>query len=268
MTLSPLSVYRLRPGAIFPLLFLLVLSACGAPQEVTRAPEPVEAHYAALEDSGFMIPEVVPGYATPHNRRQDVAWTGAEPAGTIVVDPWARWLYLVEPEGRATRYGIAVGREGKGFRGNAVISRKEEWPFWQPTANMIRTEPEVYAQFASGMEGGLENPLGARALYLYRGGKDTKFRIHGTSNASTIGRKTSAGCIRLFNQDAIDLYDRVPMGTRVVVRTPEQSLAAEGAFVEVENGYLVPEGSPEAQAFYARQAKIAAETPEVFTQIN
>ena len=258
----------LRPGAVLPLILALALSACGAPQEVTRAPDPALAHYAAVEDDGFLIPEVVPGYATPHNRRMDVAWTGEEPAGTIVVDPWARWLYLVEPEGRAIRYGIAVGREGKGFRGNAVISRKEEWPFWQPTANMIRTEPEVYAQFAAGMEGGLENPLGARALYLYRHGKDTKYRIHGTSNASTIGRKTSAGCIRLFNQDAIDLFDRVPLGTRVLVRSPEQSLAAEGAFVELENGYLVPAGSPEALALEERQAKAAEAEAEVFTQIN
>ncbi|MCB2134429.1 MAG: L,D-transpeptidase [Rhodobacteraceae bacterium] len=260
MILSQLPVHRLRPGAVLMLVTAIFLSACAPRPEATRAPDPALAHYAAVEDNGFLIPEVHPGYATPHNRRQSVAWTGGEAPGTIVVDPWARWLYLVEEGGTATRYGIAVGREGKGFRGNAVISRKEEWPFWQPTANMIRTEPEVYAQFAAGMEGGLDNPLGARALYLYRGGKDTKFRIHGTSNASTIGRKTSAGCIRLFNQDAIDLYTRVPTGTRVVVRTPEESLAIEGAFVEVENGYLVPAGSPEAEAFLKRQAELPPET--------
>ena len=259
-------VHPFRASALLGLV--LLLAACGGKPQVAKAPPAPLPGYEAVEDGGFVIPDVNPGYTTDHNRRQSVAWNGDEAPGTIVVDPWARWLYLVEDAGTATRYGIAVGREGKGFRGNAVISRKEAWPFWQPTANMIRTEPEVYAQFASGMEGGLENPLGARALYLYRGGKDTKFRIHGTSNASTIGRKTSAGCIRLFNQDALELYERVPTGTRVVVRSPEQSLAIEGAFVELENGYLVPEGSPEALAFYKRQAEVAASQPEVFTQIN
>ncbi|MGC1427484.1 MAG: L,D-transpeptidase [Albidovulum sp.] len=268
MISSFLDLSRARSAVILP--FVLMLAACGGGSDVSRDAEPDPLpEYVAVEDGGFLIPEVHPGYSTEHNRRAIVAYSGEEAPGTIIVDPWARWLYLVEEGGQARRYGVAVGREGKGFRGNAVIKRKEAWPFWQPTANMIRTEPEKYADLAAGMQGGLENPLGARALYLYRGARDTKYRIHGTSNASTIGRKTSAGCIRLFNQDALDLFERVPLGTKVVVRTPEQSLAVEGAFVELENGYLVPEGSAAAEAFYKRQSElVVADESAVFTQIN
>ncbi|SPH24494.1 putative L,D-transpeptidase ErfK/SrfK [Defluviimonas aquaemixtae] len=268
MPVSLRALSRIRSATILPVI--LLIAACGGQPEVTRAPvaaEPLRG-YEAVQDGDILIPEVHPGYTNEHNRRIRVAWTGAEGPGTIVVDPWARWLYYVEEGGTAIRYGIAVGREGRGFRGNAVIKRKEEWPFWRPTANMIRTEPEHYAQFADGLEGGLDNPLGARALYLYRGGRDTKYRIHGTNASQTIGRRTSAGCIRLFNQDALDLYQRAPMGTPVVVRTPEESLAIEGAFVELENGYLVPEGSLEAEEFYQRQSVATAEASDIFTQIN
>src|SRR5690606_29991595 len=106
--------------------------------------------------------------------------------GTIVVDPHARVLYHVLEGGLATRYGIAVGREGYGFSGSANVRRKAEWPGWTPTANMIRREPDVYGPYAGGMPGGLENPLGARALYLYRGNRDTMYRIHGTNSVSSI----------------------------------------------------------------------------------
>ena len=108
---------------------------------------------------------------------------------------------------------------------------------------MIRREPDVYGPYAGGLPGGLENPLGARALYLYRGGKDTRYRIHGTNNASTIGRATSAGCIRLFNQDAMDIFERVPLGTYVHVRTQGESVAIEGELVENAEGYMVPVSS-------------------------
>jgi hypothetical protein len=134
-----------------------------------------------------------------------------------------------------------VGREGLSFRGNGVIGRKEEWPSWQPTANMIRTRPDLYAAYAGGLPGGLENPLGARALYLYRGGRDTMFRIHGTVDNASIGRATSAGCIRLFNQDAIDLYNRVDNGTRVKVRSQAESLAADGPQMDDAYGRVMPE---------------------------
>lgn len=243
---------------LFPVIAALALSACGDKPEVSKAPDPaLTARYAAVEDAGIVIPEVKLGYLTTHNRRTEVAYAGGEAPGTIVVDPYARFLYFVQPGGTAVRYGIAVGREGRGFRGAASVGRKAEWPRWQPTANMIRTEPEVYGPVAAGLPGGLDNPLGARALYLYRGGRDTMYRIHGTNNASTIGRATSAGCIRLFNQDILDLYGQTGPGTPVVVRSPEQSLAVEGEMVEIENGYLVPAGSEEALAFFKRQQEAA-----------
>ena len=149
--------------------------------------------------------------------RTEVAWKGHEKPGSIVVNVPERRLYLVQGGGRALRYGIGVGRsEGANFRGQAVVGRKEKWPHWTPTSNMIAAMPR-YKPFAGGMNGGPDNPLGPRALYLYRDGRDTFFRLHGTTEPETIGQAVSSGCIRLFNQDIIDLYDRVPVGTRVTV---------------------------------------------------
>ena len=119
--------------------------------------------------------------------------------------------------GHALSYGIGVARtSAANFRGTAVIGRKEKWPHWTPTANMMAAIP-VYRSYAGGMKGGPDNPLGPRALYLYRDGHDTYFRLHGTTEPETIGQAVSSGCIRLFNQDIIDLYNRVPVGTRVKV---------------------------------------------------
>ncbi|MFN0262416.1 L,D-transpeptidase [Tepidamorphus sp. 3E244] len=137
--------------------------------------------------------------------------------GTIVVDPRKYSLYLVLSRGRARSYPIGVGREGRGFRGTATIRRKAEWPSWTPTPAMIRREPKKYKRFAGGVPGGRSNPLGARAMYLYRGGRDTYFRIHGTNQPNTIGRSVSAGCIRMHNSHVTDLYNRVRIGTRVIV---------------------------------------------------
>ena len=128
-----------------------------------------------------------------------------------------RRLYLVQPGGMAIRYTVGVGREeALNFRGSAVIGRKAEWPHWTPTGDMIRRMP-IYAHYVNGLPGGIGNPLGARALYLYRGNQDTYFRLHGTNEPDTIGTKVSSGCIRLFNHDIIDLYNRVPVGAPVVV---------------------------------------------------
>jgi lipoprotein-anchoring transpeptidase ErfK/SrfK len=204
-----------------------LLGACGAPQDgVTRG---VPAAYGELVDGDITIPAVDPAYLAAPNRRTEVDYTGPEAPGTIVVDPFAKFLYLVEEDGRATRYPIAVGREGRGFRGSATVQRKEMWPGWAPTANMLRTEPEVYGPFARGIPGGVASPLGARSLYLYRGGRDTRYRIHGTNDLESIGNATTAGCIRLFNQDIIDLFDRTPMGARVVVLTYEEAAASQDA---------------------------------------
>lgn len=149
-------------------------------------------------------------------RPQRVRFEGYRP-GTIVVDPAERFLYLVTDEGTARRYGVGVGKAGLAFRGSAVIGRKAKWPRWMPTANMIERDPGKYGRYADGMEGGPRNPLGARALYLYRNDRDTLYRIHGTNEPSTIGRAVSNGCIRMINDHVVDLYDRVDVGTRVVV---------------------------------------------------
>lgn len=148
---------------------------------------------------------------------QTVRYRSKYRAGTIVVEPRNHFLYLVQGGGKARRYGVGVGKAGLAFKGSATIKRKAKWPSWTPTQNMIRREPEKYKKYAGGVPGGPGNPLGARALYLYKGGRDTYYRIHGTTQPSTIGRSVSNGCIRMINAHVSDLYNRVPIGTRVVV---------------------------------------------------
>lgn len=226
---------------------LSLLAACGQPKPVEPpAPPPPLPGYEAIEDGGFQIPEVDPRLMTGGYAKTQMVYAGDEAPGSIVVDPFARKLYFVEEGGMATRYGIAVGREGLSFRGTGVIGRMEKWPSWQPTTNMVRTRPDLYAEFAGGMSGGLDNPLGARAMYLYRGGKDTRFRIHGTVDNNSIGHATSAGCIRLFNQDAIELFERVRIGAKVKVRTLDESIEMEGPYMEDAFGRAVPD-TPENQ---------------------
>ena len=137
--------------------------------------------------------------------------------GEIYVVPERHFLYLVTEPRRALRYGVGVGRAGLAFKGTADINRKAEWPSWRPTASMIQRAPHKYARFADGVPGGPNNPLGARALYLYRDGRDTYYRIHGTTEPQSIGRSVSNGCIRMINDHGVDLYERVPVGTRVTV---------------------------------------------------
>jgi lipoprotein-anchoring transpeptidase ErfK/SrfK len=137
--------------------------------------------------------------------------------GTVFIDRKNHFLYFVESSVSATRYGVGVGRAGLTFTGTAVVGRKAEWPVWRPTKNMIRNFPRKYARYASGMAGGPRNPLGARALYLYRDGKDTLFRIHGTTEPWSIGQSISNGCIRMINDHVIALYEKVPVGATVVV---------------------------------------------------
>lgn len=173
--------------------------------------------YGAIDDGGFNIPAVDTSNVDPSLMREEVSWHGKEKPGSIVVNIPQRKLYLVLQDGRALRYSVGVGRsEALNFRGSAVIGRKEKWPRWTPTATMIAAMPR-YRAYAGGMKGGLENPLGARALYLYRDGQDTYFRLHGTNEPDSIGGAVSSGCVRLLNQDIIDLYNRVPVGTTVTV---------------------------------------------------
>ncbi|PRY20915.1 L,D-transpeptidase-like protein [Aliiruegeria haliotis] len=149
---------------------------------------------------------------------QKVSVGDATPAGEIHVFPEKHFLFWTLGKGKAMRYGIAVGAAGRNFKGTAYVGRKAEWPSWTPTANMIRLEPQIYAKYSGGLPGGHErNPLGARALYLYQGGRDTYYRIHGTPQPWTIGRSFSSGCIRLTNTHVSQLYPDVPTGTKVVV---------------------------------------------------
>ena len=150
--------------------------------------------------------------------RRVVAYKTTERPGTIIVEPSNYTLYLVQPEGKAIAYPVGVGKSGHSFNGRATIARKAEWPTWTPTANMIAADPAGRGSLAGGVQGGAANPLGARALYLYQGGRDTLYRIHGTNDPASIGKSVSSGCIRMFDRDVIELYDRVPQGSQVIVR--------------------------------------------------
>jgi lipoprotein-anchoring transpeptidase ErfK/SrfK len=160
--------------------------------------------------------------ADPVWARKVVAYPSPEPPGTIVVDPGAHFLYLVQAGGQAIRYGVGVGAEGFGWSGMATIHSKQEWPDWYPPAQMLERKPELkphmeQLQSGLGMRGGPDNPIGARAMYLWQGNKDTLYRIHGTNDPTTIGTNVSSGCIRLTNEDVTDLYNRTPVGTKVIV---------------------------------------------------
>ncbi|MBN8998755.1 MAG: L,D-transpeptidase [Rhizobiales bacterium] len=151
-------------------------------------------------------------------QRQSVRYNTSEKPGTIVIDTKNKFLYYVEGNGWATRYGVGVGREGFGWKGTVKIGRKAEWPTWTPPPEMRARERKKGRILPVSMEGGPQNPLGARAMYLYDGGRDTMFRIHGTSEPWTIGHNVSSGCIRMVNADVTDLYGKAGVGTKVIVR--------------------------------------------------
>jgi lipoprotein-anchoring transpeptidase ErfK/SrfK len=163
-----------------------------------------------------------PNQPDPAYARSVVPYTTQEPRGTVIVDPANHFLYLVQNDGQALRYGVGVGREGFSWSGIATVQAKREWPDWYPPKEMVERRPELRQVMSEvergmGMPAGLANPLGARALYLWKNKKDTLYRIHGTNEPWTIGQNVSSGCIRLTNEDVIDLYNRVPVETRVVV---------------------------------------------------
>jgi lipoprotein-anchoring transpeptidase ErfK/SrfK len=178
--------------------------------------------YGPVAGERYPIPAVNLSAIDPAYLRQEVYFPTREVSGTIIIDPRRHFLYHVQYSGRALRYGVGVGRQGFGWSGVASINSKQEWPDWYPPAEMLARQPEIMRQMSMlqsglGMKGGLRNPLGARALYLWQNNKDTLYRIHGTIEPWTIGRSVSSGCIRMINQDVMHLYDRVPLGARVVV---------------------------------------------------
>ncbi len=156
----------------------------------------------------------------PAFKRKKVRLVTDEAAGTIIIDTNNKYLYYVEGENRATRYGVGVGRDGFGWSGVVKIGRKSEWPDWRPPKEMIAREARKGHKIPAFQEGGVDNPLGARAMYLYKGGQDTIFRIHGTNQPWTIGLNMSSGCIRMMNADVEHLYARAPVGTKVIVVGP------------------------------------------------
>ena len=180
------------------------------------APGLFDNPYGARRDGGYALPAIPIEKIDRKWRRQTVDYATKEAPGSIVVDTGARHLYFVMPGGKAVRYGIGVGREGFTWKGRARIAIKREWPMWTPPPAMIQRKPEL-AKWAGGMPPGIDNPLGARALYLFNKGGDSGYRLHGTPEWWSIGKAMSSGCIRMLNQDVIDLYNRAEVGAKVVV---------------------------------------------------
>lgn len=172
--------------------------------------------YAARPEERFPLPAIDLRKLDPKYWRQEVPDPTGERPGTVVVNTAERFLYLVLEGGRALRYGVGIGREGFLWWGRGVVGRKAPWPVWTPPAEMIARQPEL-EEFRNGQPPGLTNPLGARALYIYLNGRDSGYRIHGSPEVWSIGQAVSSGCVRLVNQDIIDLYGRVPVGATVVV---------------------------------------------------
>ena len=193
---------------------------------VLRAPDngPIDyaKAYGPIEDDVFPVRAFDYKKMSPAYLRQEIAYNGPYEPGTIIVDPRAHQLTLVQEGGRARRYGVGVGKQGFSWSGTATINSKQAWPDWYPPKEMIARSPKLASevdklQSGLGVSGGLRNPLGARAMYLWQGNKDTLFRIHGTLEPFSIGKSVSSGCIRMINQDAIDLFSRVNVGAKVVV---------------------------------------------------
>lgn len=208
---------RLSPAILAAALLAACVDPAAGPTASTQPlPKAGENVYVATMDAGIEIPALPVEKIPESHRRQVVAYETDQAPGTIIINPKTKLLYYVLGKNKAIRYGIAVGKDGFRWAGMADVSRKVMWPKWTPPPEMIKRKPEL-AQWKDGMPGGPKNPLGARALYLYRDGRDTGYRIHGTTEPASIGKAASSGCIRMFNEDIIELYRRTPVGSRVLV---------------------------------------------------
>jgi lipoprotein-anchoring transpeptidase ErfK/SrfK len=186
--------------------------------------------YGQMTDGKFVVPAVDTKRIGAAFLRAEVEYPTDQPAGTVIVDPKAHYLYYILGGGRAMRYGVGVGKQGFGWSGTAEVHFKREWPDWYPPTEMIARRPDLRPtltklQSGIGMPGGPRNPITGRAMYLWQGNKDTLFRIHGTNEPYSIGHNASSGCIRMIVQDVIDLYARVPLGATVIVLGPGQASA-------------------------------------------
>ena len=190
------------------------------PFTTNTIPRQANPRYGKMDDNGHWIPAIPVEKVAAQYLRREVSYDGGERPGTVVVDTSSRFLYLVLPGNRALRYGVGIGRMGYSWKGKGKIQYKRTWPRWTPSENYVADKPEMKMFSASygGLVGGTNNPLGARALYIFQGGKDTLYRVHGTPDWKSVGKQVSSGCIRMFNQDVIDLYNRVKDGAEIVVR--------------------------------------------------
>lgn len=193
----------------------VVASVPAGPPRYTVSPDML-AQYSARPEEEYPIPAADISLLDPVYRRQEVANPTGQPAGSVVVDTANYFLYWTLPEGRAMRYGVGLGRAGFEWSGNGHIAYKRKWPVWTPPTEMITRQPEL-EMYRHGQPPGLLNALGARALYIHQGNRDTLYRIHGTMDIVSIGKAVSSGCVRLIFQDVIDLHDRVPSGAPIVV---------------------------------------------------
>ena len=250
MSDNPLFSERLNRRAFLGVSALgaasMALSACTTTDVAPPAAAPpppsdsafgaAESMYAARVDEGFSLPAIPVSKLDPKFVRQIVTDPTGEKPGTIVVDTSEHFLYLVRDGGKAIRYGVSLGKAGFGWTGSAVVQARKKWPVWTPPPEMIQRRPEL-AKYKDGMPPGPQSPLGARALYLFRDGKDTMYRLHGTPEWDSIGKNASSGCVRFMNQDIIDLYSRVNGVTQVYVRP---NLSPAGKISAVSNRTAEP----------------------------
>ena len=175
--------------------------------------------YGPVLDGGFNVPAIPYQQIDARYYRRQVQSPFGEAPGTIIVDTSDRFLYHIERDGSAMRYGVGIGKEGFAWSGRGVIQWKQKWPRWKPPNEMVARRPDLeqYSIANGGMAPGLSNPLGARAMYIFQNGEDTLYRLHGSPEWQSIGKAVSSGCVRLMNQDVIDLYDRVKQGSPVLV---------------------------------------------------
>ncbi|MET0174109.1 L,D-transpeptidase [Agrobacterium vaccinii] len=212
---------------------VLALTGCASTTTETSSARPVAAPvvvettqifgdevYGATTDAGYALPAIPINRVDKRFHRQVVSFETPERPGTVIVNTRERFLYYILPGGKAVRYGIGVGKQGFAWAGEAYVAWKQEWPMWHPPKEMAVRKPEISKYVDAGMGPGLTNPLGARAMYLFNEkGQDTLFRIHGSPEWASIGTAASSGCIRMINQDVIDLYSRVRPGrsSKVIV---------------------------------------------------
>jgi lipoprotein-anchoring transpeptidase ErfK/SrfK len=216
MTSSPSRrAFCLGTGATLAVLNAPAVLAATREERITEL-ETYAKMYGPLPDERFPIPAVDLSKIEPAYLRKFGDYQTDEPPGTVIVDTAKRVLFLTLPDGKGIRYGVGIGRDGFAWSGRAIINHKKAWPTWTPPAEMIEREPEL-EEWRKGMPPSLENPLGARALYIYQDGRDTLYRLHGTNQPETIGHAVSSGCVRLLHHDVIDLYNRVPNKTPIVV---------------------------------------------------